>query len=395
MTINKRFNIKNELEKLYIEVPKALLYEPKYKPNKLTKAKGLSNDAKLLYGVLLDRTYLSIHTATEKGDTRYIDDNGDIFIYFELAAIEEVLNVGTKKAIAVKRELIAFDLLEEVKFGQGKDTRLYLNIVETNKDNLKLYTSSFLNRVKEKKKIEEVRISNLRKNKKSESIENALYCQKDSTSTIEKEVQVLSKRQISNTKHSNTDFSKPDSNVCMYVDAARKYFDNAITSGDEFFIDSIKGKIDLDLFERVLADTRAKNKTFNYAIGTIKKSIDNNITTLNAFLENRKNYKPSKKSADTNKKALAVKTRFHNINESFRNYSPEELTKLIKENQKDKFVKKQSLNVDMEAIREKAIDILQDKINNDDSILFKVNVRLDLDRFEKEINEICNELLDQ
>ena len=49
----------------------------------------------------------------------------------------------------------------------------------------------------------------------------------------------------------------------------------------------------------------------------------------------------------------------------------------------------------MEPISENAIDILQDKINNDDSILFKVNVRLDLDRFEKEINEICNELLDQ
>ena len=132
MTTKKRFNIKDELEKLYVEVPKALLYEPKYKPNKSTKTKGLSNDAKLLYGVLLDRTYLSIHTATEKGDTTYLDENGDIFIYFELAAIEEVLNVGTKKAIATKRELIAFDLLEEVKFGQGKDTRLYLNIVETN-----------------------------------------------------------------------------------------------------------------------------------------------------------------------------------------------------------------------------------------------------------------------
>lgn len=399
MTTKKRFNIKDELEKLYVEVPKALLYEPKYKPNKSTKTKGLSNDAKLLYGVLLDRTYLSMHTATEKGDTTYLDENGDIFIYFELAAIEEVLNVGTKKAIATKRELIAFDLLEEVKFGQGKDTRLYLNIVETNKDNLKLYTSSFLNRVKEKKKIEEVRISNLRKNKKSESIENTLYCQKGSTSTVKKEVQVLPKKQISNTKYSNTDFSELDSNVCMYVDAARKYFNDAIDAGYEYYINSIKDKIDFDLFERILVDSRAKNKTFNYVIGTINNSIESNITSLEAFLENRKNYKLAKKSSTTTKgsnKAPVVKTRFHNINESFRKYEPEELTKLIKESQKDKF--KSSKNeevIDVKTIREKAIDILQDKINNDDSILFKVNVRLDLDRYEKEINEICNELLNQ
>lgn len=213
--MSKRFNVKNELEKLYIELPKALLYEPKYKPNKQTNSKGLSNDAKLLYGVLLDRTYLSLHTATERNDTKYIDDNGDIFIYFELAAIEEVLNVGTKKAIAVKKELISFNLLEEVKVGQGKNTKLYLNIVETNKDNLKLYTSNFLNIVKEKKKSEEIRIANLRKNKKAESIENTMYCQKGSTSTVKKEVLVLPKRQISNTDFSKTDFSKTESLVVV------------------------------------------------------------------------------------------------------------------------------------------------------------------------------------
>ena len=218
--MSKRFNIKNELEKLYFEIPKALAYEPKYKGNKAEGIKPLSNDAKFLYGILLDRTYLSMHTATEKGDTTYIDDNGDIFMYVELASIEEILNVGTKKAISVKKELIAFDLLEEVRVGQGKDNRLYLNIVETNKDNLKLYTSTFLNKVREKKKNEEKRIANLRKKKKAESVENTLYCQKGSTSTAQKEVLVLSKTQISNKELSNTDFSKPDfkkSDVDLFV----------------------------------------------------------------------------------------------------------------------------------------------------------------------------------
>ena len=102
MSKSRRFNIKNELEKLYIEVPKALLYEPKYKGDKEKNIKPLSNDAKLLYGIFLDRTYLSIHTATEKNDSKFIDKNGDIFIYFVNEAIAEIMNVSVKKAIALK-----------------------------------------------------------------------------------------------------------------------------------------------------------------------------------------------------------------------------------------------------------------------------------------------------
>lgn len=231
--MSKRFNIKNELEKLYIEVPKALLYEPKYKPNKETKSKGLSNDAKILYGVLLDRTYLSIHTATEKNDTKYIDDNGDIFIYFENAAIEEILNVGTKKAIAVKKELVEFDLLEEVQQGQGKANRLYLNVVETNNTNLKLYTSDFKIIVKNKKDAENIRISEIKK-KKAQSIENSKHCQKDSASTVKKEVLALSKRQSSNTDSSKTDFSKTESLVVV-LDNAPEEKDYSPKTSNEFY----------------------------------------------------------------------------------------------------------------------------------------------------------------
>lgn len=231
--MSKRFNIKNELEKLYVEIPKALLYEPKFKPNKETKSKGLSNDAKILYGVLLDRTYLSIHTATEKNDTKYIDNNGDIFIYFENAAIEEILNVGTKKAIAVKKELVEFDLLEEVQQGQGKANRLYLNVVETNTSNLKLYTSDFKNIVKNKKDAENIRISEIKK-KKAESIENTKNCQKDSARTVKKEVLELSKRQSSNTDSSETDFSKTESLVVVY-DSQEKEKDYSPKLSSEFY----------------------------------------------------------------------------------------------------------------------------------------------------------------
>lgn len=271
--MSKRFNIKDQLEKLYIEVPKALLYKAEYKPNKDKGIKGLSNDAKLLYGVLLDRTYLSFHKATTEKDERYIDDKGDIFIYFELAAIEEILNIGTKKAISVRKELINYNLLEEVKVGQGKDIRLYLKTVDVCKDDLKLYTTNFLDIVKNKKKSEEERIAKIREKKKSESIENTLYCQKGSTGTVKKEVQVLPKRQISNTDSSKTDFSKTESLVVV-LDNAPEEKDYSPKTSNEFYDIQKDNSINT-----LLKVNQLSSKTYmtNDTISVLHKFIDANI----------------------------------------------------------------------------------------------------------------------
>lgn len=349
--MSKRFNIKDELEKLYIEIPKALLFEPKYKPNKEESKKGLSNDAKVLYGILLDRTYLSIHTATEKGDTTYVDENGDIFMYFELASIEEILNVGTKKAIATKKELISFGLLEEVRVGQGKDNRLYLNIVETNKDNLKLYTSNFLSKVKEKKKSEEIRISNLRKNKYAQTIGNTLYCQKDSTSTVKKAVLVLSKNQISNTEKSNTESS-------MYVCSDKSQFKKSklielikkhlrLSSNSEKELVKFDSKIDFDLFEKVLMKIINNNKVNDkesYLIQTISNLIDKNIVTLDQYTKSIEEYNKKyidKKQSNLNNKTKNIKPRTtqHAINQTYKKYNADELENMLLNNQKSKFDK--------------------------------------------------------
>ena len=359
--MSRRFNIKDELEKLYIEIPKALLFEHKYKPNKTEGKKGLSNDAKILYGVLLDRTYLSIHTATEKGDTTYIDENGDIFMYFELASIEEILNVGTKKAIATKKELISFGLLEEVRAGQGKDNRLYLNIVETNKDNLKLYTSNFLSKVKEKKKSEEIRISNLRKNKKAQGIGNTLYCQKDSTSTAKKTVQVLSKNQISNTEYSNTEYSmyvcsdKSQLKKSKLIELTKKHL--CLSSNSEKELVKFDSKIDFDLFEKVLMKIINNNKVNdkeNYLIQTISNLIDKNIVTLDQYTKSIEEYnkkyidkKQSNLNSNNKTKNIKLKTTQHTINQTYKKYNADELENMLLNNQKSKFentLTKKSIN---------------------------------------------------
>lgn len=209
MTIGKRFNINQELEKLFIEVPSALLFEPKYKANKELNKKALSNDSKLLYGILLERTKLSVYSATVKGDTTYIDENGDIFFYFDDTSIAEILNVSIKTGRKFKRELIEFDLLEEVRIGQGKANRLYLNIVEVDKENLKLYRSDFRQMVNEKKETEKLRIEKYRK-EKDETVENTLNGKNDRTRTVKTTVQEQSKLPSSNKELSNTDFSNTE-----------------------------------------------------------------------------------------------------------------------------------------------------------------------------------------
>ena len=130
-------------------------------------------------------------------------------------------------------------------------------------------------------------------------------------------------------------------NVCKYICIAEKNF--ALSTENKEYIQTIKNKLPLDLFEQIVVDAKNKNKTFGYVIGTINKSLENNITTLDEFLENRKNYKSGNKNTSSNgrsnsqNKAPAFKTRFHNINEHFREYEPNELEKLLKEGQRDKF----------------------------------------------------------
>lgn len=129
-------------------------------------------------------------------------------------------------------------------------------------------------------------------------------------------------------------------NVCKYLCIAKENF--ALSTEDKNYIETIKEKLSLDLFEQIVVDAKNKNKTFGYVIGTINKSLENNINTLEAFLENRKNYKTSNKKVsssnnNSNNGAPKVKTRFHNINERFNEYAPDELENLLRESQKDKF----------------------------------------------------------
>ncbi len=127
------------------------------------------------------------------------------------------------------------------------------------------------------------------------------------------------------------------------------------------------------------------------AIDVFKQKEGEYFSLLEKIYNDDKNFVD--KSNDSSS-APKLKTRFHNISQRYANYEPDELEKLLKESQQDKFTNTNNeTNIDMNEIRERAIDLLQKRINADDNRLFKPEVRFKLSAFENEINEICNELL--
>lgn len=84
--------------------------------------KNLSTDAKLLYGLLLDRMSLSAKNG-------WYDDQGRVYIYYPLEEIMSDMNCGKDKGVKLLAELDAnrgIGLIERVKQGQGRPTRIYV-----------------------------------------------------------------------------------------------------------------------------------------------------------------------------------------------------------------------------------------------------------------------------
>lgn len=79
----------------------------------------ISCEAKVLYGLLLDRATLS-------KSNNWIDELGRVYVFFKQTEAMEMLNIKKNKVIAIFKELEDIGLLIRKKQGQGKPTRLYV-----------------------------------------------------------------------------------------------------------------------------------------------------------------------------------------------------------------------------------------------------------------------------
>ncbi len=72
----------------------------------------MSSDAKILYGILLDRVSLSARN-------KWIDEQGRIYVYMTISSIERAIGRCHQKSCKLLDELERIGLIERVKQGQG------------------------------------------------------------------------------------------------------------------------------------------------------------------------------------------------------------------------------------------------------------------------------------
>lgn len=96
---------------MFYRIPKELFTNPKYKK--------LSAEAKILYGLLLDRNSLSIKNG-------WVDERGYIYIFFSRDEVMEMLGISNKKAVELFKELRETDLIEEVRQGLNKPNIIFV-----------------------------------------------------------------------------------------------------------------------------------------------------------------------------------------------------------------------------------------------------------------------------
>ena len=71
----------------FFRLPKILIRDARFKK--------ISSDAKILYGIMLDRMSLS-------RENKWMDQNNRVYIIFTVEEIAELMNCGTQKAVKVK-----------------------------------------------------------------------------------------------------------------------------------------------------------------------------------------------------------------------------------------------------------------------------------------------------
>ena len=111
-TLNLNYYYGNEAEQYsFYRIPKILLTDHRYK--------GVSLEAKVLYGLLLDRMGLSARNG-------WLDDSGRVFLYFTQEEAMAMLDCGKDKTTKLFRELETIGLMERKKQGQGRPARIYV-----------------------------------------------------------------------------------------------------------------------------------------------------------------------------------------------------------------------------------------------------------------------------
>ena len=224
----------------FYRIPKALFTDSYFK--------DLSSDAKILYGLMLDRMSLSIKN-------QWFDENNRAYIYFSIEDIMELLNCGRNKAIKSMQELddeTGIGLIEKRRQGFGK-----VNII---------YVKTFMPEKTEEKSLED----ELKKFKKQTSEEN-----EESTEVY-----------ISNPNYTNlsdTEMNDNKSNQIVSADENRSDGDNP-TEEYQAYENLVKETVDYESLEVTHHDDmRQVDEIVNLIVETVMCKNDKILIASNWY----------------------------------------------------------------------------------------------------------------
>ena len=101
----------DNLEFTFIQIPKFLFSNPTYS--------ALSNNSKLMYGLILDRLHLS-----QKNN--WTEEDGTLYLVYTIEETTKVLNCKKDTAVKVLKELEAVKLIDRKRRGQGLPSIIYV-----------------------------------------------------------------------------------------------------------------------------------------------------------------------------------------------------------------------------------------------------------------------------
>ena len=201
--------------------------------------KNLSCEAKVLYGLMLDRMSLSIKN-------RWFDEEDRAYIFFSVEEIMEMLNCGRNKAVNCLKELDqekGIGLIEKRRIGLGKTNVIYVknfslteypdepaifdseetpeNVAER-KENTETEIEEYAKKEPEKpvntQKFEKQTSGSLKNKLQEVSKTNFKEFEKQTSRSLENKLQEVSKTNCNNTEYNDNESSKTESYPSIHRD---------------------------------------------------------------------------------------------------------------------------------------------------------------------------------
>ena len=168
--------------------------------------KNLSCEAKVLYGLMLDRMSLSIKN-------RWFDEEDRAYIFFSVEEIMEMLNCGRNKAVNCLKELDqekGIGLIEKRRIGLGKTNVIYVKNFSLTEypDEPAIFDSE---KTLETQKFEKQTSGSLKNKLQEVSKTNFKEFEKQTSRSLENKLQEVSKTNCNNTEYNYTEFNENES----------------------------------------------------------------------------------------------------------------------------------------------------------------------------------------